>query len=439
MAFSLPGDKAAPPLGIAPSAVPDAPESPLQTGATATTRPGRLATVQNNGAVRAGTARRGDGAVRDADQLSSFIGQIYDAAIEPGLWPGVLQRAADFVGGTPAALYYKDAATNRGGVYYDCGRSDPHYKRLYFDTYIKIDPTSAGLCFRKVGEPLGVGDILDFDEFHASRFYQEWVRPQHWADAMSVALDKTATGAALFTVFRLERQGLVDAEARRRMRLIAQHVRRAALVGRAIEHRAAEAATFADTLDGLSAAMFLVDADGRIVHANAAGRIMLREGTVLRSACGKLAATEARASRALLEAVTAAKGGDAAVGSRGIAVPLTGHAGDGYVAHALPLTSAARRAGARYAAVSALFVQKAARQLRSAPEVIARMFNLTPSELRVLFAIIESGGVPETAEALGIGQATVKTHLHRVFCKTGTRRQTELVKLVAGFASPLAR
>jgi DNA-binding CsgD family transcriptional regulator len=408
MAFSLPGDKAASKLGTTPPA------------------------------VRRGTARGGDGTVRDADQLSSFIGQIYDAAVEPGLWPAVLRRAAGFVGGTVAALYYKDAATNRGNVYYDCGRNDPHYKRLYFDNYIKIDPTSAGLCFREVGKPMGVGDILDFDEFHASRFYQEWVRPQHWADAMSVALDKTATGAALFTVFRLERQGLVDAEARRRMRLIAPHVRRAALIGRAIEHRTAEAATFADTLDGLSAGMFLVDADGRIVHANAAGRMMLREGFVLRSACGKLAATEARAARALAEAVTAAKGGDAAVGSRGIAVPLPGREGDGYVAHALPLTSAARRAGARYAAVAALFVQKATRQMRSVPEVLARVFRLTPSELRVLLAIIEKGGVPETAEALGIGQATVKTHLHRVFCKTGTRRQTELVKLVAGFCSPLA-
>ena len=37
------------------------------------------------------------------------------------------------------------------------------------------------------------------------------------------------------------------------------------------------------------------------------------------------------------------------------------------------------------------------------------------------------------AEALGLTQATVKTHLHNVFRKTGTARQSELVKLVAGF------
>ena len=69
---------------------------------------------------------------------------------------------------------------------------------------------------------------------------------------------------------------------------------------------------------------------------------------------------------------------------------------------------------------------------------MAKTFKLTPSELRVLLAIVQVGGVPETAEALGIAEATVRTHLHRLFAKTGTRRQAELVKLVVGFSRPLA-
>jgi predicted ArsR family transcriptional regulator len=45
--------------------------------------------------------------------------------------------------------------------------------------------------------------------------------------------------------------------------------------------------------------------------------------------------------------------------------------------------------------------------------------------------------VPETARALGVTEATVKTHLHRLFGKTGAVRQADLVKLVAGFSNPL--
>ena len=52
-------------------------------------------------------------------------------------------------------------------------------------------------------------------------------------------------------------------------------------------------------------------------------------------------------------------------------------------------------------------------------------------------AIVEVGGVPETSLALGIGQSTVKTHLGHLYAKTGTHRQSDLVKLVAGFSNPL--
>jgi len=71
-------------------------------------------------------------------------------------------------------------------------------------------------------------------------------------------------------------------------------------------------------------------------------------------------------------------------------------------------------------------------------ELVARHFELTPTELRVLRSIVEIGGVPETAAALGVAESTVKTHLHRVFSKTGASRQADLVKLAAGFSSPLA-
>jgi DNA-binding CsgD family transcriptional regulator len=57
--------------------------------------------------------------------------------------------------------------------------------------------------------------------------------------------------------------------------------------------------------------------------------------------------------------------------------------------------------------------------------------------LRVLMAIVEVGGVPEVAVALGVAESTVKTHLGRLFVKTSTGRQADLVKIVAGFATPL--
>lgn len=74
-----------------------------------------------------------------------------------------------------------------------------------------------------------------------------------------------------------------------------------------------------------------------------------------------------------------------------------------------------------------------------ATDAIAAAFRLTPSELRVLMAIIEIGGVPDIAAKLGVAETTVKTHLGRLFEKTGAGRQADLVKIAAGFAVPFAR
>ena len=72
----------------------------------------------------------------------------------------------------------------------------------------------------------------------------------------------------------------------------------------------------------------------------------------------------------------------------------------------------------------------------STSQVIGEAFRLTPTELRVLLAIVEVGGVPEVAEALGIAESTVKTHLGRLFQKTATSRQAGLVGIVTGFSNP---
>ncbi len=211
------------------------------------------------------------------------------------------------------------------------------------------------------------------------------------------------------------------------------------VIGNAIDLKTAEASSLAEVFDGLSTGVFLTDAHGRIVHSNAAGRALLADGDGLYASSGRLVARHPGARQTLGAALAAAEKGDAAIGAGGIGVPIASGEGGPYAAHVLPLASGSRReAASSYGAVAALFVHKATINLRSEPECLARHYRLTPTELRVLLAIVEVGGVPEVAEALGVAGSTVKTHLGNLYGKTGTSRQTDLVKLVAGFSSPLA-
>src|SRR5262249_32815902 len=275
--------------------------------------------------------------------------------------------------------------------------------------------------------------------FRRGRFYREWAEPQGWVDVAVAVLDKSATGCAYLSMSRDRESGMVDATMRERMALVVPHVRRAVVIGKAVEFKRAESATVIDVLDELSFGLFLIDANGRIMHANAAGSDMLGAGDLLRSIGGRLVAGNAQVEHSLRETAAAAANGDQEVGTRSIVVPLRARDEKRYVAHMLPLSGGARgRAADTYSAAAALFVRKAELQYPSPPEVIGRTFDLTPAELRVLLGIVQIGGVPEVAAAFGIADTTVKTHLGRLYAKTGTARQADLVKLVAGFAMPLA-
>jgi DNA-binding CsgD family transcriptional regulator len=105
--------------------------------------------------------------------------------------------------------------------------------------------------------------------------------------------------------------------------------------------------------------------------------------------------------------------------------------------HVLPLTASTRKkAGIPDAVTAAVFVRKASLENPTALETIAKLYKLTAMEVRVLQSVVEIGGTPLTAEALGISETTVKTHLRNLFQKTDSRRQADLVKLLAGAASP---
>ena len=287
----------------------------------------------------------------------------------------------------------------------------------------------------------GIGKLPDLIE----EIYSAALEPALWndvvaginefiGDAANVVLEQSGSNcAALLTVLSDAR--MIDEEIRRRIALIVPHAQRALLLNKAIDLKQSEATTFADTLNGLSVGIFLVDASRRIVHANIAGHDMLRADDFLRSISGQLVARNVQANQTLGD-ILADDGG--ALGAKGTALPLTAHDGERYIVHVWPLSSAARTGTAMTCkAVAALFVRKVALD-SPCGELIARTFELTPAELRVLLSIVEIGGVPETAAALGIAESTVKTHLHKVFAKTGARRQADLVKLAVGFSSPLA-
>jgi hypothetical protein len=261
------------------------------------------------------------------EALLALVAAIYDAALDSALWPSVLQKSAGFVGGTASALFLKDVARHSQDDVYTWGY-DPDFIKTYAETYIHLDPFSMGQFLFDIDDVISLVDLMPYAEFRQTRFFKEWVEPQNWIDAIGATLEKSNSAYAAVSVIRHERDGLADDESRQRMRMIVPHLRRSVSISRIMESRARHGAALAETLDGLSAAVFLLDAAARIMHANAQALTMIAAATIVRSTAGKLVAVNSAADRALHDILLSAATGDSALAGKGMALPFTMHASD---------------------------------------------------------------------------------------------------------------
>ncbi|HVY20173.1 MAG TPA: hypothetical protein VHA70_08855 [Bauldia sp.] len=371
------------------------------------------------------------------EDVLALIGDIYDAALHPDSWEQVLAKITTYLGGVSSVLLGQDFV-NLEGRFFHHWNDNPEYTELFFSKYMKLSPLSPHLMMSKPGDIVVASRLMPHEELRASRFFREWVEPQHYYDFVGVTIENSGGRVANLTSGGLDHQGLITDDQVRRMELIAPHIRRAVLIGDVIEEQFRIARDLAEVFDRLAISIFLVRRDGAITYANAPGRRLAEEGDVVVAMDGSLKATSAAAANQLQSAIAAASEGDAAIATNGIALPLSGRTGALYVASVLPLASGERtETGRAFEAKAAVFVRKSGIDLPNPIEVMARQYRLTGAEIRVLYSLMEMSGISAAADLTGLSQATVKTHIRHLFVKTGTKRQSDLVKLVASLASPV--
>jgi hypothetical protein len=82
--------------------------------------------------------------MREDEQLSSLIGDIYDAALDTTQWIPVLGRVCEFVGGCSVTLFAKDAVKKNGNIFYEEGKIESQSTKLC------LDPSTTGQFFVEV-------------------------------------------------------------------------------------------------------------------------------------------------------------------------------------------------------------------------------------------------------------------------------------------------
>lgn len=374
------------------------------------------------------------------DDLSELIGRIYDCALDPALWPDVLADINRRISFQQTTLTLQAMPSGAVLLSVASGIPDDWLARsaAYGPDVIEGWGGPARIAAVPLEEPALLSEmnpsVLDGSSRNA--FYDEWYRPQGLLDTAAIVLTRDAHSLATISLTRHQTQGAIGPRETRAMRLLAPHLRRAVTISRLLDVRAVAAATFEAVIDMAGTPILVTDGQLNVLHANGAARALLDLRDPLMLNGQRLATGTPAATQALAMAVAQAAQDEADIGRRGLGIPILGGDGVARSLHVLPLRGGALRPGLVNRAVAAIFVGSATPALPDAGALVAQLFGLSASEVGV-FDLIAQGLTPaEAAQSLGIGVSTVRTHLLRIFAKTGVRRQVDLVRMAAGLAIP---
>jgi len=128
------------------------------------------------------------------------------------------------------------------------------------------------------------------------------------------------------------------------------------------------------------------------------------------------------------------------IGAAGIGVPLVDKNMTAATAYILPLACGTRHAlQANAQTAAAVFVTPASAASPADIGTVVRIFSLTPAEARLLQYLVSGASLTEAASALGITEATARTHRNHIFTKTSVSRRTDLLALVGRLVPPIRR
>jgi DNA-binding CsgD family transcriptional regulator len=364
------------------------------------------------------------------DRLHQVIGDIYEAALLAEFPPHVLEKMAELTGSArgifaiaafsePTQLHWESGVfLGIDPIFHDKANEFAH-ENLWMQRRKAVLPGSAGLG-QMLAKP---------EELRKTAFYNELCLPAGTAHVLALNIFDDPTRNSHIGLFRpLEMEPHAEQELRIG-HVLASHLRRAFQVGVKVRTAALHAGSFELAFDRLTVGCMLIDASGRLLFANAKAIAGLDGNSPLQVRRGVVRprfASDRGSWHAFLArltggngtpeggAITLGQGSRHILGVRG--VPLAPHKAEIWGVSPLPHQ------------LGLVILSDVATEPRSLTQAVQSAYGLTPAEAELAAALVNGESVADYAERRRRSLNTVRTHLKAIFAKTGSSRQSELVR-----------
>jgi DNA-binding CsgD family transcriptional regulator len=369
---------------------------------------------------------------------AQVIEKLYDGVLTDAGWREALGAISAFTGSPQTSIIVHDPQTSVVAIaeYEDFG-IDPATLTAYNDTHNKFDPGNSIAPFLSPGVWYHDLQHVGLSAMQRNPFYQDFLR-QH--DISTIICNRVLQSNGMEAYLSLQRRPgqpyYEAAELDAFNRTFIPHVQRAVRIRAELKRLAQREGLTSLVLDRLRIPMLVLDDLGTVLKTNAGAEALMRRlPRQLQVRQGRLhpQGIDAAQFERLLQSATGRHGPAEAGGAW-----LKYAQEDGKEGHAMqclvlpvPPQASALNPWVRPLALVLLRPLDPQHRLEPQPSLMRQLFDLTLAETRIAMALCQGDTPTDIAQRQGVSVNTVRTHLRAIFAKTGTTRQTDLLRLLS--------
>ena len=263
----------------------------------------------------------------------------------------------------------------------------------------------------------------------ASEFYNDYMRANDTHSCMMIRLAAAAEEVVAITIGRPQRHGGFADEDLVAAKRLHPHLLRAFALGRELAASRAGRQELEAMLDDSRLGVIVADREGRVRRMNRRAEALVASDAGLRVSGGRLSTISLVDAERLRRLIGEAANADAEHRCGG-EMTLT------WPRRRLPLSVSVSPMRSERVKVFGgdtevmVTITDPDAEVTVSERRLVDLFGLTRAERRIALALLEGQAPKEIAATLGVSFFTVRGHLVRIFEKTGTSRQAELVRLL---------
>ena len=357
------------------------------------------------------------------EEFARIVDLFYEAALQPEHWRSALHEVSQqFRAEGTCVIAWPGPHTE-----FVWSEGIDELVKVYLDQgWCAQDMRMArAVALRHTKPVLRESDLFSPEELDKLPFNAEFINPQGFRWVAGTFIGESPNRLTSFAALRKTKAEPFGQDEVAAMRALNPHMRRAAEIATRLGD--ARSAGMLDAFEELGCAAILLDFTGRVQRMNKRARRHL--GQDIHMLHGQLSTAHKQSNDAFQQLIANLLQPPSPIGNTPVMANVPRQNGRPLFAYGMPV---ARSADEVFRHSKAILILVDPDEHLSPPELVLRHgFNLTPAESRLALALGDGDTLNEFALRQGVSVGTARIQLKAMMAKTSTRRQSELVALLA--------